>query len=149
MAISDFAFVTSHLPVVLSLEVRTAFDSHRSDSRREAGRSHSTIDVRSLIPARQMHCTPKYQNRLAKLAIEHFGDNLISYDEVCATQRAALLSPFDLLRRILLKGKVKGSKEASLTRGAGLASHHSAHATQNRRRVQRIVCVHVRGLPLC
>ena len=76
-----------------------------------------------------MHCTPKYQKQLAKLAIEHFGDNLISYGEVCATQRAALLSPFDLIRRILLKGKVKGSKEVSLTRGNSAGRSTFARST--------------------
>ncbi|KAL1527507.1 hypothetical protein AB1Y20_008897 [Prymnesium parvum] len=72
-AIAECAFVTSELPVMLSLE---------------------------------MHCTPPQQRRLATMCVLHFGRKLLSHDELVASGHATLLSPADLRRRILLKGKV-------------------------------------------
>mmetsp|Transcript_18234 Transcript_18234/g.49267 ORF Transcript_18234/g.49267 Transcript_18234/m.49267 type:complete len:614 (+) Transcript_18234:1-1842(+) len=58
-----------------------------------------------------MHCKCRQQNRLAKLMVAHFDSNLLQYDELVATGRAAALSPYDLRCRVLVKGKVKRLKE--------------------------------------
>mmetsp|Transcript_74504 Transcript_74504/g.205372 ORF Transcript_74504/g.205372 Transcript_74504/m.205372 type:complete len:583 (+) Transcript_74504:981-2729(+) len=54
-----------------------------------------------------MHCTPGQQFRLAKLMTEHLSNSLISYQDLIDTGRPVLLSPLDLKRRVLLKGKIK------------------------------------------
>ena len=74
-AVAECAFITSDLPVLLSLE---------------------------------MHCSSKQQHRLATMAVEHIGDNLLKYDDLVATGRGNAISPVDLSRSVLLKGKVKG-----------------------------------------
>mmetsp|Transcript_9588 Transcript_9588/g.28380 ORF Transcript_9588/g.28380 Transcript_9588/m.28380 type:complete len:621 (-) Transcript_9588:554-2416(-) len=57
-----------------------------------------------------MHCSPSQQHHLANIAVEHFAEGLLTFDDLVATGRASLLSPLELNRRILLKGKVKQSK---------------------------------------
>jgi len=73
-AIGEFAFVTTELPVALSLE---------------------------------MHCSPSQQRQLAMMMCEHCKGGVLTYEELMSTGRANMLSPIDLKRRILLKGKVK------------------------------------------
>jgi len=88
-AFEQCAFVTSKLPVILSLE---------------------------------MHCTPKCQNKLAKMMAQSFGSAMLTFDDLCATGRETSLSPSDLERRILTKGKVKDStKRPSKTGESGRA----------------------------
>eukprot|EP00966_Prymnesium_polylepis_P223308 5166950-Prymnesium_polylepis.1 len=95
-AIAECAFTNSELPVILSLE---------------------------------MHCTPGQQFRLAKLMTEHLSNSRhklqpipeseqarrptrvvalsSQYQDLIDTGRPVLLSPLDLKRRVLLKGKIK------------------------------------------
>ena len=79
-AIAETAFVTSELPVILSLE---------------------------------MHCSPPQQKQIAELLKRHLGSMLLTYDELCAFESPALLSPLELKRRVLVKGKVKGLIDAA------------------------------------
>ena len=78
-AIAETAFVTSELPVILSLE---------------------------------MHCSPPQQRQIAEILVAHLGKALLSHDELLemAKGRATELSSRDLKRRVLLKGKIKLSK---------------------------------------
>jgi len=73
-----------------------------------------------VILSLEMHCSPRQQNRLAKMMVEHIGSALLTYDELVATHRAASLSPTDLGRRVLVKGKVK-----ELEKGDGLTRRWS------------------------
>ena len=57
-----------------------------------------------------MHCSPKQQRIIATMLIEHLGDQLMTYDALCATGRPASLSPLDLRRKVLVKGKIKFAK---------------------------------------
>ena len=57
-----------------------------------------------------MHCSPKQQHIIATMLIEHLADSLMTYEELCATGRPALLTPLDLKRRVLVKGKIKFAK---------------------------------------
>jgi len=65
----------------------------------------------AVILSLEMHCKCRQQNRLAKLMVAHFDSNLLQYDELVTTGRAAALSPYDLRCRVLVKGKVKRLKE--------------------------------------
>ena len=90
IAIAECAFVTSALPVIMSLE---------------------------------MHCSPKQQRLLATALIKHLGGALLTYDELCETGRASSLSPLDLKRRVVIKGKVKASTAGkSRLKGARLSA---------------------------
>jgi len=55
----------------------------------------------------EMHCSPRQQRSLTDMMIVHFGDSLLSYDELVGFGRAAMLSPADLTYRVLAKGKTK------------------------------------------
>ena len=81
MAVDECAFLSSKLPIILSME---------------------------------MHCTTSQQHRVAKMLIEHVGSAVLKYDELVATGRARWLSPADLRRRVLTKGKIKTEKPRSL-----------------------------------
>jgi len=61
----------------------------------------------------EMHCSPAQQRKIAKMAVKHFGLALLPYAELVAFGRATSLSPLDLVRRILLKGKIKLLKKES------------------------------------
>jgi len=78
-ALSECAFVTSELPVVLSME---------------------------------MHCCPKQQRQITEDLLENLGQELLPYNEFVASSNPVLTSPFDLKRRVLLKGKIKERKES-------------------------------------
>ena len=54
-----------------------------------------------------MHCSPKWQRDIASTLKRFLGDQLLTYEELCATGRATSLSPLDLKRKVLCKGKVK------------------------------------------
>ena len=56
------------------------------------------------------HCSPKQQQQMAELLMKHLGPKLLTYEELCATGRPALLSPHDLKKRVIVKGKVKEAK---------------------------------------
>jgi len=75
-AITGSAFLTSRLPVILSLE---------------------------------MHCSQPQQNTLAKTAVEQLGSLLLPYEELVqlGQGQATSLSPLELERRVMLKGKVR------------------------------------------
>jgi len=59
----------------------------------------------------EMHCTAKQQRILANLMVEHLGDLLMSYDELSRLGESKSLSPLNLQRRVMAKGKVKPPKE--------------------------------------
>jgi len=58
----------------------------------------------------EMHCNCHQQNQIAKLMVQHIRSFLLSYDELSATGLATALSPRDLFRRVLVKGKVRQLK---------------------------------------
>eukprot|EP00966_Prymnesium_polylepis_P016636 383606-Prymnesium_polylepis.1 len=71
-----------------------------------------------------MHCSVEQQHRLAKVLVDHIGNVLLTHEELAVTARARVLSPLDLHRRCLVKGKVKladkpakASRSSSRTRG--------------------------------
>jgi len=98
MAVSDAAFATSTLPVILSLE---------------------------------MHCHPPQQHKIARMMVKHLGDTVLSYDALCETGRAPTLSPLDLKRRILVKGKVKPPKKPKVKRKRFSKRHTARPARPN------------------
>jgi len=61
----------------------------------------------------EMHCSPKQQRDLAASMIEHLEKLLITHVEITEAAGKKSLSPFDLKRRILAKGKVKVAKDRS------------------------------------
>mmetsp|Transcript_64229 Transcript_64229/g.191742 ORF Transcript_64229/g.191742 Transcript_64229/m.191742 type:complete len:606 (+) Transcript_64229:5599-7416(+) len=63
----------------------------------------------------EMHCTPNQQRQLAVMLVQHLGEALVPYDELEAIAQPACLSPHDLIRRILLKGKIKKKRPPGLT----------------------------------
>jgi len=115
-AIAECAFVTSEMPVMLSLE---------------------------------MHCNCHQQNRLAKLMVTHMDAALLTYEELVTTQQATTLSPSDLAKRILVKGKVNKLKEleqhkrssrlqrAMTERGKSLAARLTQRASRASSRISR------------
>lgn len=103
-AVADCAWLTSTLPIVLSLE---------------------------------MHCSPKQQQRLANMLVEHISDNLMGYDELAATGRALLLSPTDLVCRVLVKGKIKVSKKQKDPAARGSTSGTALPASDSKRNTLR------------
>ena len=76
-AIAECAFVTSELPVILSLE---------------------------------MHCSPPQQRQLVASLVCHLGAILLQYEEMMGMKQGGNLSPLDLKRRVLVKGKVKSEQ---------------------------------------
>eukprot|EP00966_Prymnesium_polylepis_P265897 6142179-Prymnesium_polylepis.1 len=58
-----------------------------------------------------MHCSPRQQRVLAVLMFRYLDEKLLSHDELASTGRALSLSPLDLKRRILVKGKVRPPKK--------------------------------------
>jgi len=60
----------------------------------------------------EMHCTGQQQAQLAATFVEHLGEMLLRHDELSAGGRGAKISPAELTRRVLLKGKasVPGKK---------------------------------------
>mmetsp|Transcript_86037 Transcript_86037/g.257812 ORF Transcript_86037/g.257812 Transcript_86037/m.257812 type:complete len:1403 (-) Transcript_86037:178-4386(-) len=81
IAIAKSAFITSELPVSLSLE---------------------------------MHCSAPMQRRLAEMLCEQLGEVLCKFAEVA--DPALSLTPFELRRRVLAKGKVKVTKDKHSSR---------------------------------
>jgi len=54
----------------------------------------------------EMHCSPAQQRILANSMMDLLGEPLLLYDELVEMGQATELSPFDLRRRVLVKGKV-------------------------------------------
>ena len=54
--------------------------------------------------------------------ITHLGKMLLMYDELVATGRAETLSPLDLAQRVLVKGKIKPTKNVKAGRLSRLRS---------------------------
>jgi len=54
----------------------------------------------------EMHCSPAQQRILANSMVDLLGEPLLLYDELVEMGQATELSPFDLRRRVLVKGKV-------------------------------------------
>jgi len=70
----------------------------------------------------EMHCSPPVQRQIADILHLFLGDKLLMYDELNRSGRAALFSPSELRKRVLVKGKVKQLKKEGLPlsgRGVG------------------------------
>jgi len=72
-----------------------------------------------VILSLEMHCNVSQRFALATMLTEHLDDKLLTYDLLVETGRATSLSPLDLAKKILVKGKVvvqrgrKGKEKAS------------------------------------
>jgi len=77
---------------------------------RAIGECAFTSSELPVVLSLEMHCSPKQQNKLAKMMIAHFGTALLRYDELIEMGRALDLSPVELKQRVLAKGKVKEAK---------------------------------------
>jgi len=65
-----------------------------------------------VILSLEMHCNTQQRNMLAKMLVENIGDRLLKFIEFGASSRMTLLSPVDLTRRVLVKGKAVARKKA-------------------------------------
>jgi len=63
-----------------------------------------------VILSLEMHCSPKQQQGVAGNLIRLMGSSLFTYDDLSSTGRAGFLSPSDLSRHVMVKGKVKAVK---------------------------------------
>ena len=73
-----------------------------------ADSAFETSDLPVLL-SMEMHCCPAQEEMLSKSLIEHLGPMLLTYEELLADgfSTASRLSPADLKRRVLVKGKAR------------------------------------------
>eukprot|EP00966_Prymnesium_polylepis_P273911 6327483-Prymnesium_polylepis.1 len=75
--------------------------------------------------------------------VMHLGERLMKYDELVNTGRPTLLSPVDLVQRVLVKGKVKlpdkesASSPPVATRGSSMFIRSTAQLLRRGRRVRQ------------
>ena len=77
--------------------------------------------VNSQLPVQislEMHCSPPQQQKIATMFHEHLGEMLLTSDDLTAEQRLRV-SPFDLQRKVLLKGKTAPLVTEDVTQKAG------------------------------
>ena len=78
-AISECAFVTSELPVVLSLEVIWGFKPGLANAEHgQIQHKFSMFRPVGCVPTPQMHCCPEQQAKFAKTLLKHAGNALLT-----------------------------------------------------------------------
>jgi hypothetical protein len=90
--IQECAFVTSELPVVLSMEVTRCVSNKRRHGAAPVSRSSPARILSWIPPGWQMHCTPRQQNVLSRMMAQHFGDSLMRVRVLVSKPASAVCS---------------------------------------------------------
>ena len=116
-AIAESGFVTSQLPIILSLEMHLCPKQQRQLAAKAVAHFESALLTVGSLPLPSHHVKPRFQTAAVSQYVRmiasdlHFDCCTSQYSELVSMSGGQKLSPNDLKGRVLMKGKVKLSKK--------------------------------------